>query len=100
MNIDVHNIYVVSQLTVAHVHGGVPCVAGGRVVRAARELPRAVRVAVAVAAARGAGRGGGAAGPGLGRRGAARGGRGGLQVGDGGAQVHVLEVAVILLELK
>ena len=100
MCITLDNIYLVSQLTVAHVHGGVPGVAGGRVVRAARELPRAVRVAVAVAAARGAGRGGGAAGPGLGRRGAARRGRGGLQVGDGGAQVHVLEVAVILLELK
>ena len=100
MCITLENIYVVSQLTVAHVHGGVAGVAGGRVVGAARELPRAVRVAVAVAAARCAGRGGGAAGPGLGRRGAARRGGGGLQVGDGGAQVHVLEVAVILLELK
>ena len=100
MCITLENIYFVSQLTVAHVHGGVAGVAGGRVVGAARELPRAVRVAVAVAAARCAGRGGGAAGPRLGRRGAARGGGGGLQVGDGGAQVHVLEVAVILLELK
>ena len=98
MYIVCQNIYLVSQLTVAHVHAGVPGVAGGRVVRAARQLPRAVGVAVAVAAARCAGRGGGAAGPGLGRRGAAR--EGGLEVGDGGAQVHVLEVAVILLELK
>ena len=100
MYIVCQNIYLVSQLTVAHVHAGVPGVAGGRVVRAARQLPRAVGVAVAVAAARCAGRGGGAAGPRLGRRGAARRGRGGLEVGDGGAQVHVLEVAVILLELK
>ena len=98
MYIVCQNIYLVSQLTVAHVHAGVPGVAGGRVVGAARQLPRAVGVAVAVAAARCAGRGGGAAGPRLGRRGAARGG--GLEVGDGGAQVHVLEVAVILLELK
>ena len=99
MYIVCQNIYLVSQLTVAHVHAGVPGVAGGRVVGAARQLPRAVGVAVAVAAAHCAGRGGGAAGPRLGRRGAAR-GRGGLEVGDGGAQVHVLEVAVILLELK